>query len=173
MAKYVVSSANWKKKFEVEDQSSYEDTLFELATRAVEWALNNGKEVGLLVQIDDQNFPDSSFSILGYKVLNNAGFYNLAEEQRKLVKEDYKIDLAEDAPLSKLIIKLQKASLRKAFCIAKLVPVEADDRVSKIPIVCINLGLYENEIDAKEKCKELNASLKEKLFTVRKITYNM
>jgi hypothetical protein len=45
--------------------------------------------------------------------------------------------------------------------------------VSKIPIVCINLGLYENEIDAKEKCKELNASLKEKLFTVRKITYNM
>jgi hypothetical protein len=125
------------------------------------------------VQIDDQNFPDSSFSILGYKVLNNAGFYNLAEEQRKLVKEDYKIDLAEDAPLSKLIIKLQKASLRKAFCIAKLVPVEADDRVSKIPIVCINLGLYENEIDAKEKCKELNASLKEKLFTVRKITYNM
>ena len=173
MAKYVVSSANWKKKFEVEDQSSYEDTLFELATRAVEWALNNGKEVGLLVQIDDQNFPDSSFSILGYKVLNNAGFYNLAEEQRKLVKEDYKIDLAEDAPLSKLIIKLQKASLRKAFCIAKLVPVEAEDRVSKIPIVCINLGLYENEIDAKEKCKELNASLKEKLFTVRKITYNM
>jgi hypothetical protein len=173
VAKYVVSSANWKKKFEVEDQSSYEDTLFELATRAVEWALNNGKEVGLLVQIDDQNFPDSSFSILGYKVLNNAGFYNLAEEQRKLVKEDYKIDLAEDAPLSKLIIKLQKASLRKAFCIAKLVPVEADDRVSKIPIVCINLGLYENEIDAKEKCKELNASLKEKLFTVRKITYNM
>ena len=173
MAKYVVSSANWKKKFEVEDQSSYEDTLFELATRAVEWALNNGKEVGLLVQIDDQNFPDSSFSILGYKVLNNAGFYNLAEEQRKLVKEDYKIDLAEDAPLSKLIIKLQKASLRKAFCIAKLVPVEADDRVSRIPIVCINLGLYENEIDAKEKCKELNASLKEKLFTVRKITYNM
>ena len=173
MAKYVVSSANWKKKFEVEDQSSYEDTLFELATRAVEWALNNGKEVGLLVQIDDQNFPDSSFSILGYKVLNNAGFYNLAEEQRKLVKEDYKIDLAEDAPLSKLIIKLQKASLRKAFCIAKLVPVEAEDRVSKITIVCINLGLYENEIDAKEKCKELNASLKEKLFTVRKITYNM
>ena len=77
MAKYVVSSANWKKKFEVEDQSSYEDTLFELATRAVEWALNNGKEVGLLVQIDDQNFPDRSFSILGYKVLNNAGFYNL------------------------------------------------------------------------------------------------
>ena len=173
MAKYVVSSANWKKKFEVEDQSTYEDTLFELATRAVEWALNNGKEVGLLVQIDDQNFPDSSFSILGYKVLNNAGFYNLAEEQRKLVKEDYKIDLAEDAPLSKLIIKLQKASLRKAFCIAKLVPIEAEDRVSKIPIVCINLGLYENEIDAKEKCKELNASLKEKLFTVRKITYNM
>lgn len=173
MAKYVVSSANWKKKFEVEDQSTYEDTLFELATRAVEWALNNGKEVGLLVQIDDQNFPDSSFSILGYKVLNNAGFYNLAEEQRKLVKEDYKIDLAEDAPLSKLIIKLQKASLRKAFCIAKLVPIEAEDRVSKIPIVCINLGLYENELDAKEKCKELNASLKEKVFTVRKITYNM
>lgn len=173
MAKYVVSSANWKKKFEVEDQSTYEDTLFELATRAVEWALNNGKEVGLLVQIDDQNFPDSSFSILGYKVLNNAGFYSLAEEQRKLVKEDYKIDLAEDAPLSKLIIKLQKASLRKAFCIAKLVPIEAEDRVSKIPIVCINLGLYENELDAKEKCKELNASLKEKVFTVRKITYNM
>lgn len=173
MGKYVVSSANWRKKFEVEEQSTYEDTLFELATRAVEWAMNNGKEVGILVQIDDQNFPDSNFSVLAYKVLNNAGFYNLAEEQRRLVKEDYKIDIAEDAPLSKLIVKLQKASLRKAFCIAKFVPVESEDRISKIPIVCINLGLYENEIDAKEKCKELNSSLKEKLFTVRKIIYNM
>jgi hypothetical protein len=68
---------------------------------------------------------------------------------------------------------LQKASLRKAFCIAKLVTVEAEDRSTRIPIVCINLGLYDDEMDAKEKCKELNASLKEKVFTVRKITYNM
>jgi hypothetical protein len=173
VGKYVASSANWKKKFEVEDQSTYEDTLFEIATRAVEWALNSGKEVGLLIQIDDQSVSDKSFSILAYKVLNNAGFYNLAEEQRAAVKEDYKIDLAEDAPLSKLIVKLQKASLRKAFCIAKLVTVEAEDRSTRIPIVCINLGLYDDEIDAKEKCKELNASLKEKVFTVRKITYNM
>lgn len=173
MGKYVVSSCNWKKKLEVEHQSTYEDTLFEIATRAVEWALNTGKEVGLLVQIDDQTIPDKSFSILGYKVLNNAGFYNLAEEQRKLVKEDYNIDLAEDAPLSKLIIKLQKASLRKAFCISKLVSVKTNDRISKIPMICINLGLYDNEFDAKEKCKELNSSLKQKIFTVKKIIYNM
>jgi len=173
VGKYVASSSNWKKKFEVEYQSTYEDTLFEIATRAVEWALNSGKDVGLLVQIDDQTVPDKSFSILSYKVLNNAGFYNLAEEQRRLVQEDYKIDLADEGPLSKLIIKLQKASLKKAFCIVKLVPVKTKDRISNIPMVCINLGLYDEEIDAKEKCKELNSSLKEKIFAVKRITYNM
>ena len=110
---------------------------------------------------------------MSYKVLNNAGFYNLAEEQRKLVREDFKIDLADQGPLSKLIIKLQKASLKKAFCIVKLVPVKTKDRVSNVPMVCINLGLYDDEIDAKEKCKELNSSLKEKLFAVKRITYNM
>lgn len=173
MAKYVVSSGNWKKRFEVENLSTYEDTLFEIATRAVEWALNTGKEVGILIQIDDPEIQDKSFSVLSYKALNNAGYYNLAEEQRKLVKEDFGIDLAEDAPLSKLIIKLQKASLKKAFCIAKLVSIQAEKRIAKIPIVCINLGLFESEKDAKEKCKELNSSIKGKLFTVRKIHYNM
>lgn len=173
MAKYVVASANWKKKFEVENLSTYEETLFEIATRAIEWALSCGKEVGLLIQIDDPEIKDKSFSVLSYKALNNAGYYNLAEEQRNLVKQDFGIDLAEDAPLSKLIIKLQKASLRKAFCIAKLVSVQAEKRISKIPIVCINLGLFEDENEAKEKCKELNSSVKEKLFTVKKIHYNV
>lgn len=173
MGKYVVSSGNWRKKFEVEDQTTYEQTLFELATRAVEWALKSGKEIGILIQIEDPEVENKSFSVLAYKALNNAGYFKLAEEQRGLVKEDYGIDLANDEPLHKLINKLQKASLRKAFCIAKIVLVKGEDRTAKIPIVCINLGLFEEEIEAKQKCKELNASVKSKVFTVRKMHFNM
>jgi hypothetical protein len=51
--------------------------------------------------------------------------------------------------------------------------VKTKDRISNIPMVCVNLGLYDEEIDAKEKCKELNSSLKEKIFAVKRITYNM
>ena len=174
VGKYVVSSANWQKKFEVEDQqSSYEEALFELATRAAEWALKTNKSIGIFINIEDLNVPDKSFTVLSYKVLNNAGYYYLAEEQRNTVKEDLNIDLADPAPLHKLIVKIHKASLKKAFCIAKIVSIEAENRKTKIPIVCINLGLFEEEADAKQKCKELNNSFKQKLFTVKKITYNL
>ena len=42
-----------------------------------------------------------------------------------------------------------------------------------MPIVCINLGLYEDQQEAKNKCQELNKAEKEKIFVVKKITYNL
>jgi hypothetical protein len=173
VGKYVVSSANWRKKFEVEDQASYEETLFELATRAAEWALKCNKSIGIFINIEDFNFQNKFFTVLSYKVLNNAGHYYLAEQQRATVKEDLNIDIAEPSPLQKLIVKIHKASLKKAYCIAKIIPVETDDRKVKIPMVCINLGLFEDETEARQKCKELNNSFKQKLFMVKKITYNL
>lgn len=169
----MVSSANWRKKFEVEDQASYEGTLFELATRAAEWALKCGKSVGIFIIIEHADFPDKSFTVLSYKVLNNAGYYYLAEQQRAIIKEDINIDVAEPSPLQKLIVKIHKASLKKAYCIAKITPVETDSRKTKIPMVCINLGLFEDEGEARQKCKELNNSFKQKLFMVKKIIYNL
>jgi hypothetical protein len=56
------------------------------------------------------------------------------------------------------MIKLRKASLRKSFCIAKITEVQIDNRVSKVPIVCINLGLYDDQQEAKNKCQELNVA---------------
>jgi hypothetical protein len=90
-----------------------------------------------------------------------------------MVKQDFGIDIGEDKPLSKLMLKLRKASLKKSFCIAKITEVQIDGRSSKVPIVCINLGLYEEQQEAKNKCQELNKSEKEKVFVVKKITYNL
>lgn len=172
MKKYVASSANWKKKIEIEEFQSIEDTIFEASTRAVEWALDSGKEVGIFIYLRDPEFDDREYMSLSYKVLSNAGHYKLAELQRQMVKDDFNIDISQE-PLEKIVIKLHKASLKKSFCITKLTEVTIDGRASKIPVVCINIGLFEEEEDAKEKCKELNKSLKKKLFSVKKITYNI
>jgi hypothetical protein len=63
--------------------------------------------------------------------------------------------------------------LFRSFCIAKITEVQIDGRNSKVPIVCINLGLYEDQQEAKNKCQELNKQEKEKIFVVKKITYNL
>jgi hypothetical protein len=89
-----------------------------------------------------------------------------------MVKEDFDIDIAQE-PLDKIVIKLHKASLKRSFCIAKLTEVSINGRACKIPIVCVNIGLFEEEEDAKDKCKELNKTLKKKIFSVKKITYNI
>lgn len=172
MKKYVASSANWKKKIEIEELKSIDDTIFEASTRAAEWALNSGKEIGIFINLRDSEEQDKEFVSLSYKVLSNAGYYKLAELQREMVKNDFDIDIAQES-LEKIVIKLHKASLKKSFCIAKLTEVNIDGRISKIPVVCINLGLFEDEEDAKEKCKELNKSLKKKIFSVKKIVYNI
>jgi hypothetical protein len=169
--KYVVSTADWKRKMEVQEKDSLEDTIFEVATQAVEWALNSGKSVGILIYAVDPKYPNKNYISLTYKVLINAGFHAVAQDQRALVLEEFGLDLAEGS-LNKLIMKLQRAALKKSFCIAKLLDVQSDGRVSKIPVVCINLGLFEDQGFAKERCKELNRTSKDKIFVVRQITYN-
>lgn len=173
MKKYVAYSADWKKKIEIEELDSIEETIFEASTRAAEWALDSGKEIGLLIRLEDKDLPGHIFISLTYKVLSNAGYYSLAEVQREMVKQDFGIDIGENKPLSKLMLKLRKASLKKSFCIAKMTEIQIDGRNSKVPIVCINLGLYEDQKDAKNKCQELNKSEKEKIFVVKKISYNL
>ena len=173
MKKYVAYSADWKKKIEIEELNSIEETIFEASTRAVEWALNSHKEIGLLVRLEDKDLPGHTFISLAYKVLYNAVYYNLAEIQREIVKQDFGIDIGENKPLTKLMVKLRKASLRKSFCIARITELQIDGRVSKVPIVCINLGLYDDQQEAKNKCQELNKSEKEKIFIVKKITHNI
>ena len=173
MKKYVAYSADWKKKIEIEELDSLEETIFEATTRAVEWALNSNKEIGLLVRLEDKDVPGYTFISLSYKVLANAGHYILAELQRDLVKQDFGIDIGEDTPLPKLMVKLKKASSKKSFCIARITEIQIDGRKSKVPIVCINLGLYENQEEAKLKCQELNKSEKEKIFVVKKIIHNL
>lgn len=171
MKKYVVSSANWKKKIELEEFENFDETIFEASTRAVEWALESGKEIGILIYVVDPAFKDRDFLCLSYKVLSNAGYFSLAEIQRQMVKEEFGIDVSQEE-LNKIVIKLQKASLKKSFCITKLTEMNIDGRLSKVPVVCINLGLFESEEEAKEKCKELNQSFKKKIFAVKKLTYN-
>lgn len=173
MKKYVAYSADWKKKIEIEELESLEETIFEASTRAVEWALNSNKEIGLLIRLEDKDIPGHTFISLSYKVLSNAGHYKLAEVQRELVKQDFGIDIGEDTPLSKLMVKLKKASLKKSFCIAKITEIQIDGRTSKVPIVCINLGLYDDQEEAKQKCQELNKSEKNKIFVVKKMTHNL
>jgi hypothetical protein len=171
--KYVAYSADWKKKIEIEELESLEETIFEASTRAVEWALNSNKEIGLLIRLEDKDIPGHTFISLSYKVLSNAGHYKLAEVQRELVKQDFGIDIGEDTPLSKLMVKLKKASLKKSFCIARITEIQIDGRTSKVPIVCINLGLYDDQEEARQKCQELNKSEKNKIFVVKKMTHNL
>lgn len=173
MKKYIAYSADWKKKIELEELSSLEETVFEACTRAVEWALNSGKEVGLLIRLEDKEMAGQIFICLSYKVLSNAGYFNLAELQKELVKQDFGVNISEEMPLAKLMVKLKKASLKKSFCIAKITKIQIDGRMSKIPIVCINLGLFDDQQEAKEKCQELNKSEKEKIFVVKKIAHNL
>ena len=172
MKKYVAYSADWKKKIEIEELDSLEETIFEASTRAVEWALNANKEIGLLIRLEDKDVPGHTFISLSYKVLSNAGHYRLAELQRELVKQDFGIDIGEETPLAKLMVKLKKASTKKSFCIAKITELQIDGRTSRIPIVCINLGLYEDQEEAKLKCQELNKSENNKIFVVKKIAHN-
>ena len=120
MKKYTAYSADWKKKIEIEELNSIEDTIFEASTRAVEWALNSHKEIGLLIRLEDKDVPGHVFISLAYKVLSNAGYYNLAEIQRELVLQDFGVDIGDNTPLSKLMLKLKKASLKKFFCIARM-----------------------------------------------------
>lgn len=173
MKKYVAYSADWKKKIEIEELESLEETIFEASTRAVEWALNSNKEIGLLIRLEDKDIPGHTFISLSYKVLSNAGHYKLAEVQRELVKQDFGIDIGEDTPLSKLMVKLKKASLKKSFCIARITEIQIDGRTSKVPIVCINLGLYDDQEEARQKCQELNKSEKNKIFVVKKMMHNL
>lgn len=173
MKKFVVYSADWKKKIEIQELNSAEETVFEASTRAAEWALNSGKEIGLFLKLEDKDFPGHIFVSLSYKVLSNAGYYGLAEVQREIVKEDFGIDIGENAPLSKLMLKLKKAYLKKSFCIAKMTEIQIDGRNTQIPIVCINLGLYEDQQEAKLKCQELNKNKKIKIFVVKKISHNI
>lgn len=173
MKKYVAYSADWKKKIEIEELESLEQTIFEASTRAVEWALNSNKEIGLLIRLEDKDVPGHTFICLSHKVLSNAGHYKLAEIQRDLVKQDFGIDIGEDTPLAKLMVKLKKASLKKSFCVARMTEIQIDGRISKIPIVCINLGLYEDQEEAKQKCQELNKSEKNKIFVVKKMMHNL
>lgn len=171
MKKYVVSSADWKKRIKLNELDTDENTIFEASTRAVEWALKTGKSVGILISLQDVEDENKEFICIAYKVLNNAGYYNLAEEQRGMIREEFKLDVAEE-PLDKLIVKIYKASIKKFFCIAKVTEITIDNRKSEVPIVCFNLGLFEDEKDAKEKCKELNESLKVKDFVVKKMVCN-
>lgn len=112
--KYVVSTADWKRKIEIQEKENLEDTIFEVATQAVEWALNSGKSVGILIYLIDPKDPGRNYISLTYKVLINAGFHAIAEDQRALVLEEFGLDISEE-PLNKLIIKLQKASLKNLF----------------------------------------------------------
>lgn len=172
MTKYVVSTSDWKRKIEIQERELVEETIFEAATLAVEWALNNGKSVGILIYLIDYKEPNRNFIALTYKVLINAGYHTIAEDQRLMALREFGVDLAEES-LNKLITRLQRASLKKSFCIARLLKVESDGRVSKVPIVCISLGLFEEQGSAKDRCKELNKTSKDKTFVVRQITYNV
>lgn len=172
MIKFTASSADWRKKISIEDSGSYEWVIFEAATRATEWALKRNKELGLFIEMEDETIDDKSFSVLTYKVLSNAGFHDLADQQRRLVIDEYNIDLAEDIEIGQLINKLNKAAERKVFCIAELVHVKNSSKTKKTPLVCLNLGLYEEESAAKAKCKELNACIKDRRYVVKKIHVN-
>ncbi len=172
MRKYVVSTANWKRKIDVQERESIEETVFEAVTQVIEWAFNNGKAVGILIYVNDSQDPNKNYVSLAYKALINAGFHAVAEEQRSLALEEFGLDVAEE-PLNKFITKLQRASLKKSFCIAHLLEVQSDGRLSKVPVVCIDLGLFEERDCAKEKCKELNKTSKGKTFVVRQIVYNV
>lgn len=172
MKSYVVSTADWSKTIDLEELDSVDSTIFEASTRAVEWALNSGQEVGIFIYLRDPEQGNKDFVTLTYKVLVNAGYHQLADLQREIVQQDFGIDIREE-PLNKLIHKLQKAALKKFFCIAKLTKVQVENRVSKIPIVCINLGLFEDRKEAMQKCKELNKSAEEKIFVVKKIMHNL
>jgi hypothetical protein len=168
---YIVSDPNWEKEIKLKELGTLEETIFEASTRAVEWALKRGKPVGLLVYLTDLDDEDREFISVSYKILNNAGYYQLAEKQRRMVKEDLGIDLAEE-PISKIVAKLQEASIRKVFCIAKITKVVKEDRQKTLPVVCIELGIFEDEQAAKLKCKELNAATGKKMFVVKKIICN-
>lgn len=172
MAKFTAISADWEKKIGLDNFGSYEETIFEVATRAVEWALRKDKDIGLFVEIEDENIDDRNFCVLTYKVLSNAGYHGLAEKQREAVQEEYQIDLAENIELGKLINKLNKAACKKAYCIAEMVSIPGKKSSRKTAVVCMRLGLFESAEDARAKCKELNLCVKSKKFIVKEISFN-
>lgn len=173
MAKFTAISADWSKKFNVDKTyGSYDETIFEVATKAVEWALFKNKEVGLFVEIEDERVDDKNFCVLSYKALCNAGFHGLAEKQREAVQEEYQIDLAENIELGQLINKLNKASVKKAYCIVEMVNIPGRQGKRKTAIMCLKLGLFDEKSEASAKCKELNTCIKTKKFVVREVSYN-
>lgn len=172
MAKFTAASADWTKKIYFESSWDYEEIIFEVATKAIEWALNRNKEIGLFVEIEDERIDDKNFCVLAYKVLCNAGYHGLAEKQREAVQEEYQIDLAENIELGKLINKLNKAAEKKVYCIAEMIEVPSKKGKRKTAMVCLKLGLFEDIHDAKAKCKELNICVKTKKFVVKEMSFN-
>lgn len=168
---YIVSDPNWEKEIKIKEFDSLEETIFEASTRAVEWALKKGKPIGLLLSLTDVENEDLEFVSVSYKALNNAGYYQLAEKQRKAVKEDLNIDLAKES-IESIINKLHEISIKKVFCIARATKEAKNSNGKMIPVVCMELGVFEDENAAKQKCKELNVAIGRKEFVVKKIICN-
>lgn len=172
MAKFTATSADWTKKISFNSPLDYEEVIFEVATKAVEWALRRRKEVGLFVEVEDERVIDKNFCVLSYRVLCNAGYHTLAEAQRQGVKEEYEIDLAENIEIGQLINRLNKAAEKKVYCIAEMIETPFEEKKRKTAMVCIKLGLFEDIKLAKAKCKELNVCVKSKQFVVKKMSFN-
>lgn len=172
MKTFIVSDSTWEKEIRLKELGSPEETIFEASTRAVEWALSGGKSIGIVISLVDIEDDEREFLSISYKILANAGYFALAEKQREIVKKDLNIDLATE-PLDQIIFKLQEASVKKLFCIAKMTKVIIGNKEKITPVVCLELGVYENETSAKRKCKELNAITSKKTFVVKKIACNI
>lgn len=171
MKTFIASDSNWEKEIKLKELASEEETIFEACTRAVEWALSHGKSVGIIISLTDVDDEEREFLSISYKILTNAGHFALAEKQRQMVKEDLNIDLATE-PLDQIVAKLYEASIKKLFCIAKMTKVVVGNKEKLTPVVCLELGVYENEEPAKRKCKELNSVTSKKTFVVKKIVCN-
>lgn len=171
MKTFIASDSSWEKEIKLKELASEEETIFEACTRAVEWALSRGKPVGMIISLTDPEDEEREFLSISYKILTNAGYFALAEKQRQAVKEELGIDLATES-LEQIIAKLYEASIKKLFCIAKMTKVIVGDREKMTPVVCLELGIYEDEEPAKRKCKELNSVTSKNMFVVKKIICN-
>lgn len=170
MKTFTVSDPVWKKEVEVQEFDTPEETIFEAATMAVEWALNSGRSIGILLKVESEEEKGKEFIVTSYKVMVNAAFYDLAERQRSEMLEDLGIDLA-TAPIPEIIARLEDDH-KSLYCIAKITEIEENSKILKVPIVCLDLGAYEHEKDAKSQCKALNKATNTKLFVVKKIEIN-
>jgi hypothetical protein len=98
--KYKIWSSDWTETVNIED--SFLDPFSEACTRVVEKSLNNKNKMSLKInpvlicQCLDTNEQKTMNS---YKILQNAGFYKIAEFLRNYFYEESEVDLA-DEPLS-------------------------------------------------------------------------